>query len=70
MTDTNRNENESERMSSEFERGYRVGYRGDELPADASNAYYEGWDVGNSDRPSMEERSLDVEKERRDPLGF
>lgn len=55
-----------------FEIGYRFGLKG--LPHNPSLANYagysEGWDAGNSDRPSLDDLTLDVASERRNPLGY
>ena len=61
------------KRSEDYEAGYRDGFNYSQTPLDwsaVSEDYVDGWDDGNCDRPSMEELSLDVAKERRDPLGY
>ena len=47
-------------------------YDGSRFPAGSTleDAYWCGWDSGECDRPSLEELTLDVAKERSDPFGY
>jgi hypothetical protein len=55
-----------------FNLGYRRALRGVkyEPRLGAYKGYAEGWDAGNSDRPSLDDLTLDVASERRNPLGY
>jgi hypothetical protein len=55
-----------------FNFGYAAGMRGDAYRPELSKykGYDEGWDGGNSDRPSLDDLTLNVASERRNPLGY
>ena len=74
MRNTQRNTNGRNEMktgSTPFDAGYDDGYNGRTF-SDAwdCESYDAGYDAGNCDRPSLEELSMDVAKEARDPLSF
>lgn len=55
-----------------FNIGYNQAMKGAAYnPALAAYAgYAEGWDAGNSDRPSLDDLTLDIASERSNPLGY
>jgi hypothetical protein len=71
MSNTNTANRVSNRQKN-FNFGYRAGLRGDAYRPELSKypGYDEGWDGGNSDRPSLDDLALDVASERSNPLGY
>lgn len=56
-----------------YDFGYTRGRGGHPIDWDLarrSAAYQYGWEDGDSDRPTLDEVTLDVAKERTDPLGY
>lgn len=55
----------------EYNRGYRDGMAGQPFAnANATTEYVDGWYDGESDRPTLDELTLDTAKERDDPFGY
>jgi len=66
------NTNAKTNRERNFEIGYRQALKGIAYNAELSRygGYDAGWDAGNSDRPSLDDLTLDVASERRNPLGY
>jgi hypothetical protein len=57
-------------MNAEYEAGYEDGMAGRACAVQGSTAYVDGWYDGEADRPTLDELTLDVDKERVDPFGY